>query len=341
MAGGYERITDNDADDLLRSPTAAPPLREMNPIPNSPPPSFHSRNTSPERRARVDQDLEDAFGDDDDSEDESDDRQRLVRGNHSTPTAEPTSSGRESPSAPAPTTTRNGYQSVPQPSGAAAGRVYGGGSQADGVFSNMAAKPERGDGEKEEMPPSYEQAAADQAPPYWETTILAPGMGGPDDVFIDGLPVGSFFSFVWNAIISWSFQIPGFLLTYLLHSTHAAKNGSRLGLGITLIQFGLGLKLGSGSGPSAMPGPDGYASPPDPNSHDFDPSEVTDGEGQDYISGTEWLMYIIMVAGWYILIRALGDYAEARRHERLVLQSPTRGLGIAVVAEGESPERAV
>ena len=29
----------------------------------------------------------------------------------------------------------------------------------------------------------------------------------------------------------------GFLLTYLLHTTHAAKNGSRAGLGITLIQW--------------------------------------------------------------------------------------------------------
>lgn len=173
-------------------------------------------------------------------------------------------------------------------------------------------------------------------------------MGGPDEVYIEGLPVGSFFSFLWNAIISWSFQIPGFLLTYLLHSTHAAKNGSRLGLGITLIQFGLGLKLNedssSGGAPSQMPGPDGYAAPPDPNAHEFNPSDVTDPDGEaaeDVISGTEWLMYVLMVVGWYIFIRAIGDYLEARRHEKLVLQSPDRGLGVAVVAEGESPERAV
>lgn len=192
---------------------------------------------------------------------------------------------------------------------------------------------------------SYEQAAADQAPPYWETTILAPGMGGPDEVYIDGLPVGSFFSFAWNALISWSFQVPGFLLTYLLHSTHAAKNGSRLGLGITMIQFGLGLKLHSDSpSPSEhMDNPDSYSRPQDPNSHDFDPSDVTGegGESPDTITGSEWLMYILMVVGWYIFIRAIGDYLEARRHEKLVLQSPDRGLGVAVVAEGESPERAV
>lgn len=170
-------------------------------------------------------------------------------------------------------------------------------------------------------------------------------MGGPDEVYIEGLPVGSFFSFAWNALISWSFQIPGFLLTYLLHSTHAAKNGSRLGLGITLIQFGFGLKLSSSApGPSGdMQGPDGYSSPQDPNAHDFDPSDVEGGDDDapDTITGSEWLMYVLMVVGWYILIRALGDYMEARRHERLVLQSPDRGLGVAVVAEGESPERVV
>lgn len=37
-------------------------------------------------------------------------------------------------------------------------------------------------------------------------------------------------------------QATGFLLTYLLHTTHAAKNGSRAGLGITLIQLGFYLK---------------------------------------------------------------------------------------------------
>jgi hypothetical protein len=52
---------------------------------------------------------------------------------------------------------------------------------------------------------TYEQAAADATPPYWETTILAPGTYG-DEVFVEGLPVGSLFSFIWNAMISMSFQ---------------------------------------------------------------------------------------------------------------------------------------
>lgn len=125
----------------------------MHPIPNSPPPSFHSRHASPERRnRRVDPDLADAFGgDDEESDDEADDRQRLVQG--TTAPAEPAGPARDEGTA-QPATGRNGYSSVPQPSGAAqAGRVYGGGSQADGVFSNMSAKPERGDSENDEQPP--------------------------------------------------------------------------------------------------------------------------------------------------------------------------------------------
>ena len=39
-----------------------------------------------------------------------------------------------------------------------------------------------------------------------------------------------------------SFQFVGFLLTTLLSTSHAAKNGSRAGLGITLIQYGLFLQ---------------------------------------------------------------------------------------------------
>lgn len=218
------------------------------------------------------------------------------------------------------------------------------GGGGDGVFANLSARPERGnpESEKEELPPSYEQAAADAAPPYWETTILAPGMGGPDEVYIDGLPVGSFFSFIWNCMISTSFQLVGFLLTYLLHSTHAAKNGSRAGLGITLIQYGFYMKGTADGDPPTMNGPDGYAAPPDPNSHEFKQGDVADGGGGfGEITGGEWMAYVLMIVGWFILIRSVAEFLRVRRHEQLVLQSPDRGLGIPIIAEGENSERVV
>lgn len=192
---------------------------------------------------------------------------------------------------------------------------------------------------------TYEQAAADAAPPYWETTILAPGLGGSDEVYIDGMPVGSFFSFVWNGMISMSFQLVGFLLTYLLHSTHAAKNGSRAGLGVTLINYGFYLKGNEDAGAGGMGGDDNsedtYASPYDPNSHNFDPNAVEQNGGGAEISGSDWVAYIMMIVGWFILIRAISDYLKARRHEQLVLQSPDRGLGIPIIADGERSETVV
>ncbi|KAK4118660.1 hypothetical protein N657DRAFT_713455 [Parathielavia appendiculata] len=341
MSGRYERVNAHDVDEP-ETPNASLP-NSTYPIPNSPPPSFHSRASSRERSNTVNSDLADAFdAGGDDSDDEADDRQRLVRGN-STPSFNSTTQASQA------STQTGGQSTQPQRPVSVApttSRVYGSGIQSDGVFSNMSARPERGDAEKEELPPSYEQAAADQAPPYWETTILAPGLGGPDDVYIDGLPVGSFFGFIWNGMISMAFQLVGFLLTYLLHSTHAAKNGSRAGLGITLIQYGFYMRStppGSGSGGSAhshLEG-EGYINPADPNSHNFNPDEVDPSGGSDDITGTDWAAYILMIVGWFILIRAVSDYVKVRRHEQLVLQSPDRGLGVPIIATGENPERVV
>lgn len=234
---------------------------------------------------------------------------------------------------------------------ASTGRVYGGGTGSDGVFANLSAKPETGE-KLEEHPPTYEQAAADAAPPYWETTILAPGMGGPDEVYIEGLPVGSVFSFMWNGMISMSFQLVGFLLTYLLHTTHAAKNGSRAGLGITLVQYGFYMKGNSATPPPSDPGNSepAYIASSDPDNHDFDAAAIAaateaanghDSTGSSSMSTNEIASYALMIVGWFILIRAVSDFLRARRHEQLVLQSPDRGLGVAVIAEGEGDQTVV
>ncbi|KAJ2969180.1 hypothetical protein NUW58_g10047 [Xylaria curta] len=91
MSGRYERVNTQDEDaNTPPSPSSLRPRR----IPNSPPPSFHSRASSAERRRQnVDSDLADAFDTDgDDSDDEPDDRQRLVRGNSFPISPNPTAS---------------------------------------------------------------------------------------------------------------------------------------------------------------------------------------------------------------------------------------------------------
>ncbi|KAJ5662394.1 uncharacterized protein N7477_010010 [Penicillium maclennaniae] len=312
----YQRVNAQDEEDGPHSYQLNPARSDLNPT--SPPPSFRSRSSSPSSRRLLhddplrhdDQELADAFGDEDGSDDdgEPDDRQRLMRANTDgwappDHTQTPMSSSSES---------RNDAQ---EPTRAAPGIVRR--QTMLPTFATPDQGPERGE-KNEDLPPSYEEAAADATPPYWETTIVAPGIGS-DEVYVDGLPVGSIFSFVWNAMISMSFQLVGFLLTYLLHTTHAAKNGSRAGLGLTLVQYGFYMKGGSEIGENGG----------------------SDGGAMSTISTSEWISYVLMIVGWFILIRAVSDFLRARRHEQLVLQSPDRGLGVPVIAEGERSETVV
>lgn len=156
-----------------------------------------------------------------------------------------------------------------------------------------------------------------------------------------------------------SFQFVGFLLTYLLHTTHAAKNGSKAGLGIALVQWGFSMKSSGVTEPD--PGQGGQL-PPDPNSHDIGASTADAAaaavaamiDGQDVntgpngagrttwsITSSDWIAYGVMILGWFILIKSVSNFLKARRHEQLVLQSPDRGLGVPVVAEGERAETVV
>lgn len=117
--------------------------------PNSPPPSFRSRASSVTRQQQVDPDLADAFDSDNDSDYDSDDRQRLVR-QAATPSSSSNGTNSGSP-----------VQQPVQPSGpanvsaATRGRAVGGGVGTDGVFANMSARPERPNeaSEKDEQPP--------------------------------------------------------------------------------------------------------------------------------------------------------------------------------------------
>lgn len=362
----YERVSEFDRDD---SPSRVESRRAQSPTPASPPPSFRSGASSPTSRRllshdplnpEVDQALAASFdtpsdgGPSDDEEiEDDDDRQRSLHRTRGS-LAQPPSRGSDRPADghPRRTTVDRRVTALPVVAPTpvtATSRVYGGGS-GDGVFANLDAKPETGE-KGEEQPPSYEQAAADATPPYWETTILAPGVGS-DDVFIDGLPVGSVFSFIWNGMISTSFQVVGFLLTYLLHTTHAAKNGSKVGLGITLVRYGFFMK-GAGQGGPANGGNSDpqYTQPADPNSHDFDSATdmandraAASGASSSTVAdlaNSDWLAYALMIIGWFILIRAVSNFLRARRHEQLVLQSPERGLSVPIVATGERAETVV
>lgn len=197
----------------------------------------------------------------------------------------------------------------------------------DGVFANLTAKPD-GDKPDEEEPPSYEEAAADSTPPYWETTVLAPGLG--DELFIEGLPVGSPVNFIGNVLVSAAFQFVGFFLTYLLHTSHAAKQGSRAGLGFTLLQYGYYLQP---TNDDSSPSNPNEFQPSDPNNYDVSSSGGQSGsfaQGHrtaEAISATQaqespslWISYTLMICGGLIILKAVYDYVQARRMEIAILR---------------------
>ncbi|KAF8591427.1 hypothetical protein K439DRAFT_1656642 [Ramaria rubella] len=247
------------------------------------------------------------------------------------------------------------------------GRPVGGGIENDGVFANINAKPGRGrvveDSEsgvhvvpeevQKESPPSYASAQADAVPPYWETTIHAPAtLGSAGEMMVDGLPTGSFFSFLWNLLVSMSFQFVGFLLTFLLHSTHAAKLGSRAGLGITLIHYGFYLRtrVNSYGGGEDFPSGNSEGSTWWPSSTLPDsprPTFSTALEAEGYYNkspatlnetlspipsfpvlkpalseGTaEWISFLLMTIGWFILLTSTLSFWRVKRWERSIIAS--------------------
>lgn len=169
----------------------------------------------------------------------------------------------------------------------------------DGVFTNISAKPDTSkdaNSGSNETPPAYEEAAADTTPPYWHTAVVAPF--GDDFVLIEGLPVGNLLQFGWNLVISVSFQFIGFMLTYLFHTTHAAKNGSRCGLGATLVQFGFLMKS------NGMLQDDG------------DEDDSSDNGQFDIVA------YILMICGWFFILRSIADYIRVKRLEQIILTQP-------------------
>ncbi|PPQ95722.1 hypothetical protein CVT26_008365 [Gymnopilus dilepis] len=217
-------------------------------------------------------------------------------------------------------------------------RPTGGGTENDGVFANVVAKPQPGrvvrteDGDvhilpeetQKESPPSYIEAQADAVPPYWETTIHAPmGMEG-GEMIIDDLPAGSFLVFCLNIFISFFFQFVGFLLTYLLHTSHAAKFGSRAGLGLTLIQYGFYSRtmnfVDDSQSESESGGGSSWGGPPPPApSGDGSTASATASQG-DMMSSTsrDWLSFLFMTLGWFLLLSSIIGFWRVKRWERTI-----------------------
>ncbi|KAJ6505923.1 hypothetical protein DFH09DRAFT_283766 [Mycena vulgaris] len=237
------------------------------------------------------------------------------------------------------------YTRLPGSDPSAPSGVRGGGIENDGVFANVMAKPQRArtvrteDGEiymvpednQKEPPPSYATAQAEESvPPYWETTVHAPGMDLGGDMIIDDLPSGSIWVFLVNMFISFFFQFVGFLLTFLLHTSHAAKYGSRAGLGLTLIQYGFYSRTGSNPAADiedsdvpewpaitpngAPPQPAASALPDVPQA---DSNELSIGG----VTSRDWVAFLLMTLGWFLLLSSFIGFWRIKRWESSIRSS--------------------
>lgn len=245
--------------------------------------------------------------------------------------------------------------------------AIGGGLNNDGVFANITAKPtliriQEGDetyvvpeDTRPEAPPSYASAQADAVPPYWETTVHAPfSSDSIGEMIIDSLPTGSLFSFLWNLLVSISFQFVGFLLTYLLHTTHAARLGSRAGLGVTLIQYGFALRGrvdGTYSEGDNSMWSDWRDNPPkatpdaeaDSSTHRRAANAtvpiLTEEQASMLVADatTEWLSFFLMTVGWFILLTSLLGFWRVKRWERGILVSQQNAQSATQTQQHDQP----
>lgn len=202
------------------------------------------------------------------------------------------------------------------------------GANYDGVFSNLSAKP---DGEERpttdsDNPPSYDEAAVDMAPSYYGVDDGGSGMYY-NEICIEGLPVGNIANLIWNVLVSSSFQFIGFLVTYILHTSHAARQGSRLGLGITFLGYAYSMipndvqsKVGKDKDVDRF-------QLSDPNEHDdlhLYSSPATQDEFTSQLSsglkeekhGIPAVAVLTGLFGFFIVVKSLYDYVQIKRMER-------------------------
>lgn len=131
-----------------------------------------------------------------------------------------------------------------------------------------------------------------------------------------------------------------------MHTTHAAKFGSRAGLGITLIQWGFALRarlddvMNGGTGTwedgtgltfgSTKEAEDYY----DLIGNSTAPATTTQsipGQGESQWSNslltgpiaTEWLSFFLMTIGWFLLLTSSLGFWRVKRWERSILASHT------------------
>lgn len=205
----------------------------------------------------------------------------------------------------------------------------------DGVFSNLSAKPSVNNTEPiTDHLPSYDEASHDPSPPYWETSVMSEF----DEIYIDGIPVGNILNFLWSLMVSVLFQFFGFVITYLLHTSHAAKNGAQFGLGITIINMAL-YSLPVHLGNKGLQSTWGKFEPVDPSSLDTSDNHLLVGDFDSYespltkhsdlsqadkiINNKPLLSVALLALGVFITFKAAYDFYKVKKLEFSIMYPAT------------------
>lgn len=158
---------------------------------------------------------------------------------------------------------------------------------------------------------SYAAAQADAVPPYWDTIVHVPaGMDTDAGMIVGDLPSGSIFSFISNLFASFFVQFVGFLITYLLHTTHAAKFGSRAGLGLTLIQYGF---FSHSATEDILPLPDGSGASDERTPPSSSAPIPQDDNNALNMSSRGWISFLLMTLGGLRILYLLPSFYSPRR----------------------------
>jgi hypothetical protein len=152
-------------------------------------------------------------------------------------------------------------------------------------------------------------------------------------MIIDNLPSGSVFLFALNLFTSFFFQFVGFLLTYVLHTSHAAKYGSRAGLGLTLIQYGFYWRSQNSDGSDGGEGTDRLAwaaAAPEPSDPPLPSTSLQDNVSRGNvvigISTREWLSFLLITLGWFLLLSSIIGFWRVKRWESSIRASSTMNV---------------
>ncbi|KNE62153.1 hypothetical protein AMAG_07398 [Allomyces macrogynus ATCC 38327] len=196
-------------------------------------------------------------------------------------------------------------------------------AKSDGVFSHLSAKPEvaptaRSDSPTAppaDLPPSYETAVTDPTPAYFDNTIFTTQLDD-GELLVEGLPVGSPMTFFLAMFISMSFQFAGFLMAYLLATSHAGRMGAKVGFGVTLLQYGILLRT------RVMDIEDSGNPLGDADFASSLPPDTTPDEAEGILIRTEWVSYLLLVCGWYLLIRSAIEFFRVKRLQAVVMAAP-------------------